>query len=241
MYGYPNRTCSVAEGTHDPLHAKVLVLAAGKERMAIVTIDIGTFGSAALQKRVADELGIPVLLVSSSTPTRARSSRAGPAGDSRDGRAAAIRADLEAMIFDAVKRASQSLFPARLGVGRGSLQLGYNRLCCAIPAAPRRSFQSGARALRPGRSEFVVLRVEDDAGRVRAVMVHYACHAVVMQGWNCMYSADWPGVMQSKVEAALAGSQCMFVQGGAGEHQSMMMGMAKNRQEDFRVWRRWAT
>jgi hypothetical protein len=83
--------------------------------------------------------------------------------------------------------------------------------------------------------EFVVLRVEDDAGNVRAIVVHYACHSVVMQGWNCMYSADWPGIMQSKVEAAFAGAQCMFVQGGAGDINPMMMGMAKNSQEDFRV------
>jgi len=237
MYGYPNRTCSVAEGTHDALHAKVLVLAAGKERLAIVTIDIGTFGSAALQKRVADELGIPVLLVASShTHSGPQFARTGQEETPVAAAQRQYRAELETMIFDAVKQASQSLFPAKLGVGRGSLQLGYNRLVLRETGRARAEFSNLSHVpYGPVDPEFVVLRVEDDAGRVRAVIVHYACHAVVMQGWNCMYSADWPGIMQSKVEAALAGSQCMFVQGGAGDINPMMMGMAKNTQEDFRV------
>ncbi len=237
MYGYPNRTCPVAEGTHDPLNAKVLVLAAGQQRVAIVTIDIGTFGSAALQKRVAKELGIPVLLVSSSH------THSGPLFAREDQAQTPVvaaqrqyRAELEGMIFDAVKRASQSLFPARLGVGKGSLQLGYNRLVLREDGRARAEFSNLAHVpYGPVDPEFVVLRVEDETGKVRAVVVHYACHAVVMQGWNCLYSADWPGLMQSKVEAALAGSQCMFVQGGAGDINPMMMGMAKNTQEDFRV------
>src|ERR1700726_2345542 len=41
MYGYANRRCGPANGTHDPLHAKALVLATGDFRMAIVTLDLG--------------------------------------------------------------------------------------------------------------------------------------------------------------------------------------------------------
>jgi len=237
MYGYPNRTCPVAEGTHDALHAKALVLAAGKDRMAIVTLDIGTFGSAALQRRVAEELGIPVLLVSSSHthsgPQFARENQEETPVTAAQRR---YRADLEQKIFGIVRQASQSLFPAKLGLGRGSIQLGYNRLVLREDGRARAEFSNLAHVpYGPVDPEFVVLQVEDDAGHVRAVLVHYACHPVVMQGWNCLYSADWPGVMQSRVEAAIPGAQCMFVQGGAGDINPMMMGMAKDSEQDFRV------
>jgi hypothetical protein len=36
--------------------------------------------------------------------------------------------ELEGKIFTAVQAASQSMFPARLGIASGSMQLGYNRL-----------------------------------------------------------------------------------------------------------------
>src|SRR5437763_3447761 len=116
MYGYANRKCGPANGTHDPLHAKALVLATGDSRMAIVTLDLGNIIAPNLGPKVA-ALGIPVLLLAASH------THSGPL--IAPGSAAAT--ELENKIFDAVERASKSMFPARLGIGRGSLQLAYNR------------------------------------------------------------------------------------------------------------------
>ena len=66
MYGYANRKCGPANGTHDPLFAKVLVLEAGDSRMALVTADLGSLVSDNLRRDVASKLGIPVLLLSAS-------------------------------------------------------------------------------------------------------------------------------------------------------------------------------
>src|SRR3954447_16266875 len=63
MYGYTNRKCGPANGTHDPLFAKAVVLASGDSKLAIVTLDLGSITSANLQREVADKLGIPVLLL----------------------------------------------------------------------------------------------------------------------------------------------------------------------------------
>ena len=49
-----------------------------------------------------------------------------------------------------------------------------------------------------------------------AVLVNYACHAVVLGPENLQYSADYPGEMARTVEAAYPGAVCLFVQGGAG-------------------------
>ncbi len=236
LAGYATR-CPVAENTHDPLNAKALVLVAGKDRVAIVTMDIIGFGSAALQKRVADELGIPVLLVNSSH------THSGPAfarANAEDSPVVAAqrqyKAELEQKIFDLVKQASQSMFPARIGLAKGSLQLGYNRLVLRDDGRARAEFQNPNKIpYGPVDPEFVVMRIEDESGNPRAILVHYACHGVVLQQWSCSYSADWPGAMQSKVEAAIPGAQCMFVQGGAGDINPVMMGQTKNPADDFKV------
>ena len=64
MYGYANRKCGPANGTHDPLIAKAQVLEAGDSRMAIVTMDLGAIVSENLRRDVASKLNIPVLLLS---------------------------------------------------------------------------------------------------------------------------------------------------------------------------------
>ena len=79
----------------------------------------------------------------------------------------------------------------------------------------------------------MLLRVEDESGAARALLVHYACHAVVLGPMNCKYSADYPGVMQARVEAALPGVQCMFVQGGAGDINPLFLARTGDEQKDF--------
>src|SRR5262245_59698849 len=66
MYGYANRRCGPANGTHDPLFAKALVLEAGDSRMPIVTLDLGSIVSENLRRHVAAKLNIPLLLLAAS-------------------------------------------------------------------------------------------------------------------------------------------------------------------------------
>ena len=40
MFGYANRKCGLSTAVHDPLYAKALVLQAGEQRGAIVTLDL---------------------------------------------------------------------------------------------------------------------------------------------------------------------------------------------------------
>src|SRR6185369_7706475 len=209
MYGYANRRCGPANGTHDPLFAKALVLRTGDARVAIVTLDLGSIASENLHRDVATKLGIPVLLLSASH------THSGPLY--LDGTSPYLK-ELEQKVFAAVEQASKSMFPARLGVGRGSAQLGYNRLLLREDGRARAVFDNLDRIpYGPVDPEFTLLRVEDESGRARALMVHYAVHAVVLGPSSCKYSADYPGVLQSRVESEMPGAQCMFVQGGAGD------------------------
>jgi hypothetical protein len=142
--------------------------------------------------------------------------------------------ELEQRVFAAVEQASKSMFPARLGVGRGSAQLGYNRLLLREDGRARAVFDNLDRIpYGPVDPEFTLLRVEDESGRARALMVHYAVHAVVLGPSSCKYSADYPGVLQSRVELEMPGAQCMFVQGGAGDINPLFQGRTRNEEADF--------
>ena len=63
MYGYANRKCGPANGTHDPLFAKVLVLESGDTRMALVTLDLGSMVSDNLRRRRGIEAEDPAAVV----------------------------------------------------------------------------------------------------------------------------------------------------------------------------------
>lgn len=230
MYGYSNRKCGNATGTHDPLHAKVLVLESGDSKIAIVTMDLGSFVGKTIHEQVKTKLGIPVLLLSASH------THSGPAFIAPSHVDAAYHAEVESKIFNAVKQASEAMFPARLAISKGSAQLGYNRLVLREDGRARALFDNLERLpLTPIDPEYTVLHVQDETGKDRALIVHYAVHAVVMGSTNCLYSADYPGVLQAEVEKAIPGAQCMFVQGGAGDINPLFMARTGNSETDFGI------
>ena len=236
MYGYANRKCGPADGTHDPLFAKVLVLEAGGSRMALVTADLGSLVSEDLRRDVASKLGIPVLLLAASHTHSAPAFLPFGSAPASGNDARSYLAELERRIFGAIEAASRSMFPARLGIGKGSLQLGYNRLLLREDGRARAVFDNLDRIpYGPVDPEIVLLRVEDADGRARALVVHYAVHAVVLGSTSCKYSGDYPGVLQSAVERELEGTQVMFVQGGAGDINPLFQGRSGREADDFAV------
>ncbi len=236
MYGYANRKCGPANGTHDPLMAKALVLEAGGTRMAIVTLDLGSMVSDAVIREVRTRLGIPIVLLAASHTHSAPAFLPFGSAPSTSPEALAYRADLEARIVGVVERAIASMAPATLHVARGSLQLGYNRLLPRDDGRSRALFDNLERVPHgPVDPEYVLLRVDGQDGAPRALLVHYAAHAVVLGPTNCKYSADFPGVLQAQVEAALPGAQAMFVQGGAGDINPLFMARSGDEAKDFAV------
>lgn len=231
MFGYANRKCGQSTAVHDPLFAKALVLQAGEQRVAIVTMDLGSISTEVLFKRVAAELKIPVLLLSLS---HTHSGPAFMAYSLKAEKPSAYQAELEGKLFEVVKQASESMSPARLSAGRGSIQLGYNRLLMREDGRARALFDNLDRVpYGPVDPEVMLLQVEDQSGKPRALLVHYAAHAVALGTTNCLYSADYPGVLQARVEAAMPGVQAMFVQGAAGDINPLFQGRTGNSEADF--------
>jgi hypothetical protein len=239
MYGYANRKCGPANGVRDRLMAKAVVLESGSVRVAIVSMDLGSFVSSKLVTELRQRFGLdavllatththsaPQFLPSSSAPT----SQLGETPDA----GSVYLAELEQKIADVVGRASAALFPARLHTGRGDIALGYNRLLPREHGRSRALFDNlERRPLGPIDSEVRLLEIRDAADTPRALLVHYGVHSVVLGPTNCKYSGDYPGAMQAAIEQAVPGVQAMFIQGGAGDVNPIFQGRTGQEQEDF--------
>jgi len=62
-----------------------------------------------------------------------------------------------------------------------------------------------------------VLRFRRADGGLLASVVSYPCHPVVLGADNLLWTADYPGVVRTTVEAADPGSVCLFLTGCCGE------------------------
>jgi neutral ceramidase len=216
MWGYESRT-KPANGTLDPLYARVLVLDASNKRIGLVTLDLGrVFGPASLDqlRAAARRFGISSLLVSASHTHSAPVVQ----DEYRGGIPAWERKALNG-IEGALQSAAGNLVDAQLGVGYGTAYIGHNRLKVnedgtvswfetnqtQIPTAP----------IDPTVS---ILRIDKADGHPMAVLVNYSCHPVIFGPDNLQYSADYPGVMTRVVESALGGdAMAFFLQGGPGD------------------------
>jgi hypothetical protein len=217
------------EGIHDPITARVMILQSDKARVAMVVCDLCVYNSPRLHER-AKSMGIDKLLLMNTH------THAGPKMNQDDFPTAdkPWRDTVDERILDAIQTAQKSMFKASFVASESQIRLGYNRLV-----------QRGAYAVtyfeNPDRipygnvdSQVGVIRVTDDQKKVRAVLVNYACHPVVLGPRNLKISSDYPGVTRDIIEADV-GSDCMclFVQAGAGDINPLIMARGENRDKDF--------
>jgi Neutral/alkaline non-lysosomal ceramidase, N-terminal len=215
LWGYSDRT-TPATGTLDPLYARVLVLEAGEKRFALVTVDLGrAFGPTSLEwLRDATRNQVSFLVVAASH------THSGPVVQDHDADATpAWESAALKKLADAVKQAATHLVPARIGVGYGVAYIGHNRLRVnqngAVEWFERNPTQVPT---TPVDGTVSVLRVDAENGDPIAILVNYACHAVVFGSDNLQYSADFPAALSQTVEGAFGSKPiCFFLQGAAGD------------------------
>jgi neutral ceramidase len=213
MDGYGDRTHG-AEGIHDDLFARALVLDDGVVKMALVSVEIvGLRGDsiAAIRERVKASTGIP----GSHLYISAVHTHSGPTcryGD--DELSNRNLAATEDKIAGAVMMANTQLTPAQVEFGRAPVQCGVNR-----------------RELRNGRIVLGVnptgptypwvdfLHVMDAAGNTLAVWFCHPVHAVVMGPSNYLISGDLPGAAARFIERN-CGGVALFANGCCGNINS---------------------
>jgi hypothetical protein len=202
LWGYAARHDAPSVGVLDPLKARVLVLEAGGERVAFVSLDLGrapTRASAeAIRARVRKDAGVGTVFLAASHTHHGPVLELG----GWPTREAPYARRLEDRVCGAVAEAARGLRPARLAAGSKEVPLNRNR--------------HSRRPDAPVDRELAVLKVEDESGHPVALAVNFAAHATLTEARLMKLSADWPGAMAAAVEKE-TGAPCLFWQGAAGD------------------------
>jgi neutral ceramidase len=201
MWGYGARHAMGSTGVLDPLHARAVVLAAGKTRIAVVSLDLGRAppraSTEAIRKKVQEADIERVFLVGSHThhgPVLELDTWPTP-------KEPYVR-QLETRIAGVILDAAKQLKPAKLGIA--SKEVPYNR--------NRHTRQAD----KPVDREFQVVRIDDAGGKPIAHLVNFAAHAVMQDAKILKFSADFPGVLATAVEGE-TGVPCLYLQGACGD------------------------
>lgn len=214
MGGYSERQ-GPSTGVHDPLYATVLVLKSPGMTLAIVSCDLRSFPSErivtlARGRKLADHILIAVTHNHSGPLTWEDKNWPRPERS--------WFADTEDKILQALETATKQMFPARIAAGFGEIYLGHNRRQVSADGKVTMLWRNAEKQpTAPIDPTVGVIRVDDATGKPRALIVNYACHAVVLGPDNRLISADYPGYLARRIERELDGALCLFTQGGAGD------------------------
>jgi neutral ceramidase len=222
----------------DPIFARVLVLKTPDVSLAIVTVDLIVFASAKVVAEAKAKWGVDHVILCA-THTHAAPSPRGlvihPPAQPDWTRGARDPGELidwpglsadpwyaatEAKIIEAIGRAVNSAFPARLVAGKGPYEspyMAHNRRLVTAKGVTMLWENPERRPTRPLDPTVGVIRVEDLAGKPRAFAVHYACHPVALMTAGVV-SPDFPGATVDYLESEL-GPDCLalFLQGASGD------------------------
>jgi hypothetical protein len=196
-------------GVHDDLHARAVVLSDGESTSApvgllvldLIGLDAGLV--AGIRRRAAELVGLPQLTDRLAvTATHTHSGPAAILGARLGSVDPAYRDSLVQTGAEVVAAAARELQPVRgwFGLGQES-SVGKNRRLAGGPID----------------ADVPVIRFDTVDGRVRCVLVSYACHPVTLGPNNRFVSADYPGYVVRSLEALYRGAQAVFLTGCCGQ------------------------
>jgi Neutral/alkaline non-lysosomal ceramidase, N-terminal len=197
----------VAEGIHDDLFARALVISNDDATIAFISVDVLALPAHFVERvrpAINERAGIrPEAVMIASTHTHAGPVTITTFFNPDESLNAAYMDRLAEAIVESVAAAWRERFPARVGVGAGHVTgIGVNR------RTPDKL---------PVDEEVGIIKVEDAAGRTRAVLINHACHPTVLGPDNLLVTGDFPAFAIEKIEAALdPGGFAMFTNGTQG-------------------------
>jgi neutral ceramidase len=197
----------VAEGIHDDLFARALVLANEQTAIALISVDVLALPSHFVERvraAINERTGIrPEAVMIASTHTHAGPVTITTFFNPDEDVDAGYMDRLAGAILESVVTAWRERFSARAGVGVGRVTgIGVNR------RTPDKL---------PIDEEVGIIKIEAAGGRTRAVLVNHSCHPTVLGSDNLLVTGDFPAFAIERVQSALgAGSLAMFVNGTQG-------------------------
>lgn len=195
MTGFGARTLP-AQGAHDRLTARALVIG----ETAIVVADVIGI-DAETSERIRSRCGLPPAAV----VVAAVHNHGGPV--SMSGR---LGADADPQYLKTLEDGCvEAIRLARQNAVEASLHFGYGR----DPGIARNRRHGDG----PIDRALPVLVARDAAGDAIAVLTSYACHPVVLDATNLLWTADYPHFLRDGIEAAFPGATALFLTGCAGD------------------------
>ncbi|MBE9462707.1 neutral/alkaline non-lysosomal ceramidase N-terminal domain-containing protein [Dyadobacter subterraneus] len=233
-----NITPKTSEPIHDSVYARSLVLEVGQLNIAFVAVDLVIFTSTRIKKECFEKYGISQVILSSSH------NHSGPlvANKIFFTEDSPFQKFYEDQIIKVIGIAANNKFRARISAGKSTFpQLNFNRLIVREDGHARESWfeDEHYKSENPERipfgpvdAELGVIKVMNDHGDTRAVLMNYAMHADIVC-FNYAVSADFPGVATRKVEETLGKDvNCLFIQGASGNMESLLISPRRSGPDD---------
>jgi neutral ceramidase len=202
LAGYGPDLGRYSTDVHDPLMAQAIVLDDGQQRIAIITLDVIGVSQELTQgarREITVQTGIPPqnVMIAASHSHTAPTTCAFRAWGGPDPEYVHM---VMRQIAGATAAAARKLEPVMLRVGRGSHRaLAWNRI--------------GQTDVDP---TVEVIRLDRALGEPLALLVHYACHPVIL-GPKSEISADYPGSLRRYLRERYSGGVIMFLNGACGD------------------------
>ena len=208
--GYGERMNRRAEGIHDRIFAKALVLSQSKQKFVLVTADMLGF-SPPIKPALLDRLGSAwsaeqMMLLPSHSHTSIEMNAINPANTFQVPQIGIHNPRVYEFLLDRltqlVKDADKQLVPVAIGTSSIEIE-GWNR-----------NRRGGAVTDK----ELTVTRVDTLAGKPLAVLVNFTAHPTFMNGEDMLFSGDWPGHLQRTIESLVGqGATAMYYNGAQGD------------------------
>ncbi len=207
LAGYPHEKRENT-GIHDPLHATALFLDNGKQRYAMVSLDL-LYISKFLVKNIRESFCYPVSFTCTHThcapwaiaPTIAAKKE----GITEDGEYLEF---LQKTLVELVKDAEKNTFDAEMGtiIGKCGKEQGVG----------------GNRRVKNGlQDESVnIISVREKGGNVKGIVVNYSLHPTYLHANNTLVTADYPCYIKRYFQFAEPDALVLFMQGSSGNQSS---------------------
>ncbi len=209
--GYGERMNRPAQGVHDRIFAKALVLSDGQRKFVLVTADMLGFPPAvkpALVERLAGDgwTKDQIMLLPSHSHTSIEMNAINPANTFQVPQIGIHSPQVYEFVMErlaqVIKDADRQLTPVKIGSTSASID-GWNR-----------NRRGGAFIDK----QLTVTRVDTSEGKPLAVLVNFTAHPTFMSGEDMHFSGDWPGHLQRTIESLIGeGVTAMYYNGAEGD------------------------
>ncbi len=232
--------CKRATAIRDNLEANGLYLSDGKKRVLLVSCDLGGLEPPrvrAMREAMGRAAGIPPRdIIISATHTRGpvvlRTNYLLPVDDAYLDR-------LQGWLVELARQAVKSARPGKIGWGKGTAQIGFNRRVCwadgshSMHGDTRRKDFAGLEG--PDDPQHLALFAADADGRLIALIQHNTTHPAITWGGS-VFTVDFPGEARRILREELGNIPMLYLNGAQGDisWRSLLHRRKESREQSIR-------